>query len=135
MTATVFDLQTLFHAIDAERQRQQLTWTALSRHVGVSASTIRRYSQANDAEADGVLILIQWLATAPEDYITGNSMAPQKLAPPGDGPVRVDMNLVADATQDPRGVDGRTRTTIQRLVRAAQDTNQSVASLTRTTDI
>lgn len=138
MTTTVFDLQALFHAINAERQRQHLTWTALSRHVGVSGSTIRRYSQANDAEADGVLILIQWLATAPEDYITGNSVAPEKLTPPGDGPVRVDMNRVdmnrvANATQDPRGADGRTRTTIQRLVRAAQDTNQSVASLTRTT--
>ena len=70
MTTTVFDLQALFHAIDAERERQHLTWTALSRHVGVSASTIRRYSEANDAEADGVLILIQWLATAPEDFIT-----------------------------------------------------------------
>lgn len=135
MTTTVFDLQSLFHAIDAKRQRQHLSWTALSRHVGVSASTIRRYSQANDAEADGVLILIQWLATTPEDYITGNTITPQKLTPPGDGSVRVDMNLVANATQNPRGADGRTRTTIQRLVRAAQDTNQPVASLTRTADI
>ena len=131
---TVFDLRSLFHAIDAERHRQHLSWTALSRHVGVSASTIRRYSQANDAEADGVLILIQWLATAPEDYITGNTITPQKLTPPENGTVRVDMNRVANTTQDPRGADGRTRTTIQRLVRAAQDTNQPVASLTRTTD-
>ena len=135
MTTAIFDLRALFHAIDVERERQHLSWTALSRHVGVSASTIRRYREANDAEADGVLILIQWLTTAPEDYITGNSIAPQKLTPPENGPVRVDMNLVADASQDPRGADGRTRTTIQRLVRAAQDTNQSVASLTRTTDI
>ncbi len=135
MTTTVFDLQALFHAIDTERQRQHLSWTALSRHVGVSASTIRRYSQANDAEADGVLILIQWLATTPEDYITGNTITPERLPPPANGPVRVDMNRVANATQDPRGADGRTRTTIQRLVRAAQDTNQSVASLARTTGI
>ena len=135
MTTAMFDLQALFHAIDAERQRQHLSWTALSRQVGVSASTIRRYSEANDAEADGVLILIQWLATTPEDYITGSTITPEKLAPPENGPVRVDMNRVADASQDPRGADGRTRTTIQRLVRAAQDTNQSVASLTRTTDL
>ena len=58
MTTTLFDLQALFHAIDAERQEHNLSWTALSRQVGVSASTIRRYRQANDAEADGVLILI-----------------------------------------------------------------------------
>ena len=135
MTTAIFDLRALFHAIDVERERQHLSWTALSRHVGVSASTIRRYREANDAEADGVLILIQWLTTTPEDYITGNSIAAEKLTPPGDGPVRVDMNLVADASQDPRGADGLTRTTIQRLVREAQDTNQSVASLTRTTDI
>ena len=132
MTTDVFDLQALFYAIDAERQRQQLSWTALSRQVGVSASTIRRYSEANDAEADGVLILIQWLATAPEDYITANSITPEKLTPPENGPVRVDMNRVTNASKDPQGAAGRTRTTIQRLVRAAQDTNQSVASLTRT---
>lgn len=135
MTTTRFDLQALFHAIDAERQEHNLSWTALSHQVGVSASTIRRYSQANDAEADGILILIQWLATAPEDYITKNTTTPEKLTPPENGPVRVDMNRVADASKDPRGAAGRTRTTIQRLVRAAQDTNQSVASLTRTTDL
>ncbi|MEL7159093.1 MAG: hypothetical protein AAFN30_21220 [Actinomycetota bacterium] len=135
MTTTRFDLQALFHAIDAERTRQQLTWARLARHVGVSASTIRRYQDASDAEADGVLILLQWLGAAPEDYIAGSSTAPVRLTPVENGPVRVDMNLVADASQDPRGADGRTRTTIQRLVRAAQDTNQSVASLTRTSDI
>ena len=131
MTAPAFDLQRLHSDIDAKRQRQDLNWSALSREVRVAASTIRRYAHAGDAEADGVLALIQWLDEAPEDYITNNSTTPAKLPPAERGQVRVDMNRVAEATRDPRGANGRTRTTIQRLVEAAQHAGQSVVSLTR----
>lgn len=55
MTATPFDLQALFREIDAEREHQSLSWAALARQVGVAASTIRRFGEADDAEADGVL--------------------------------------------------------------------------------
>ena len=134
MTAPAFDLQRLHSDIDAKRQRQDLNWSALSREVRVAASTIRRYAHAGDAEADGVLALIQWLDAAPEDYTANNAIAPTRLPPAGRGQVRVDMSRVAEATRDPRGADGRTRTTIQRLVQAAHLSGQTVASLTRLTD-
>ena len=47
------------------------------------------------------------------------------------GYIRVDMDLVADAAGDRRGAQGRTRTTIQRLVEIAQGSGRPVASLTR----
>ena len=70
--ATLFDLQRLFRAVDAQRERHGLSWAALARQVGVAASTIRRFGEAEDAEADGVLALVIWLGAAPEDYVRGD---------------------------------------------------------------
>ncbi len=51
--------------------------------------------------------------------------------PAGSGIVRVDMELVAVANGDTHGARGRTRTTIQHLVRVASTSGQPIASLTR----
>lgn len=131
MTATQFDLRGLFQSIDAERSHRGLSWVALARHVGVATSTIRRFGEADDAEADGVLALVRWLGVAPEDYINSDSGEGRRLPPPGAGYVRVDMERVAKAKGDSRGARGKTRTTIQSLVAVAQDSGLPVAALTR----
>ena len=135
MTATQFDLRGLFQSIDAERGHQNLSWAALARVVGVATSTIRRFGEADDAEADGVLALIRWLGVAPEDYVNSASVKGKRLRPPDDGYVRVDMELFAKANGDSRGAHGRTRTSIQRLVAVSQHSGQPVASLTRLSDV
>ena len=99
-----FDLRRLFDTIDAERNRQNLSWAALGRAVGVSPSTIRPFRNASDAEADGVLALVRWLGTAPELFVEGTKGLP--LAPSGQGMVRVNMELIPQ---------GRSRTTASTL--------------------
>lgn len=135
MTATPFDLRKLFRAIDAEREHRSLSWAALGRQVGVAPSTILRFGEAGDAEADGVLALVRWLGVPPEDYVTGASVKGARLRQHGDGLVRVDMELIAKANGDPRGAQGRTRTSIQHLVEVAQRSGQPVTSLTRFSDV
>ena len=130
-----FDLHKLFAAIDAKRQHRDLSWAELSSQVGVSASTIRRFSKAHDAEADGVLALVRWLEDAPEDYISNSSVKRKLLHPPGDGYTRADMTLVAKANPESRSTNSRTRTTIQHLVETAQQSGQPVASLTRLNEV
>ncbi len=132
MTPT-FDLRGLFVAIDSERTRQGLAWTTLADRVGVAASTIRRYSDADDAEADGVLALLRWLGDVPEDHIADSTVTGRRLT--AGGYIRVDMDKVAAANGDPNGAKGRTRTTIQRLVESAQQSGQTVTSLTRRGDV
>lgn len=131
MTSRRFDLAALFGAIDAERSRRGLSWAAVSREVGVAASTIRRYEHADDAEADGVLGLVRWLGTAPEDFVVGGSMSPSQPLPDGAGLVRVDMDRVAEVDPNRRSSRTRTRTTIQRLTAAAQRHARPIAALTR----
>lgn len=135
MADTLFDLGRLFESVAAQRERLRLSWAALSRQVGVATSTIRRFGESDDAEADGVLALLRWLDAVPEDFIDGGRVAGERLASCGEGVVRVDMELIAAAEGDKRGARGRTRTTIQRLATVAEHAGQSVASLTRLSDL
>ncbi|MEM7338110.1 MAG: hypothetical protein AAF467_05650 [Actinomycetota bacterium] len=135
MARSLFDLRALFVAVDAERDRRGLSWAALSQQVGVAPSTIRRFANADDAEADGVLATLQWLDAIPERFVADAEVNGTPLSPASDGHVRVDMDMVAKANGDPRGANGRTRTTIQTLVAAANRSGQPIASLTRRTDL
>lgn len=107
----------------------------MSRQVGVAPSTIRRFGEADDAEADGVLALIGWLGDAPEDYVRDDVVGGKRLPDAGGRFVRVDMELVTSAKADPAGVRGRTRASIQVLVGVAQRSGRTVASLTRLSDV
>jgi hypothetical protein len=135
MGSVRFDLAGLFAAIDAKRADRGLSWAALSREVGIAASTIKRFADADDAEADGVLALIRWVGEAPEEFIDGVTSAGEPLTAGDQGFVRVDIELVAEASGEPGGAKGRTRTTIQRLAAAAHGSQQSVASLTRLSEV
>lgn len=126
-----FDLQSLFLAVDAQRVALELSWAALGRLVGVDPSTIRRFGTADDAEADGVLALVRWLEVPPEDFVSGGLEGGERLAPPGMGMVRVDMDAVREL--DSSVSAGRSRTTIRRLVAVATEAGRTVASLTRVT--
>lgn len=135
MATPMFDLGALFQAVDAERERRTLSWAATSRQIGVASSTIRRFAEADDAEADGVLATLQWLNATPEQFITNSDIAGIRLHPASDRHVRVDMHRIAEAIGDPRGANGRTRTTIQTLATAANRSGLPIASLTRLTDL
>ena len=92
------------------------------------------FEHADDAEADGVLAVIRWLQSAPEDYMPEATVTATPLAV-DDWYVRVDMELVTTASGDPGGANGRTRTTILHLARVASQSRRSVASLTRLSDV
>ena len=105
---------------------------ALAREVGVSASTIRRFRTAADAEADGVLALITWLGDPREAFIIDSSVGGAPLPPAGIGMIRVDMDLVIEVASGGRTAN---RTTIQRLAIAAQASGRTVASLTHWSEV
>lgn len=135
VTSPRFDLHALFVAVDEERRARGLSWSGAANDIGVATSTIRRYRVADDAEADGVLAVLCWLGAAPEAFIEGVPGVGQPLQKPRSGYVRVDMGEVVRATGHRRAGDNRTRTTIQRLVESAQLADQSVASLTRVSEV
>lgn len=129
-TTSPFSLDGLYRAVDRERLKRALSWAAVAREVGVAASTIRRMEGASDAEADGVLALVRWLAVPPEAFVAVSAVAGEKLLLPGTGYVRVDMSIIeAVICQQERR--RRSRISIQQLVAIAQTSRRPVASLTR----
>ena len=130
-----FDLNQLNLQIDQARRDRDLTWSAISQETGVATSTIRRFATATDAEADGVLVLIGWLGVAPEQFVVDSSVAGTQLPPADEGIIRVDMSRLVDLPTWPRRSRAGTRTTIQRLVMAAQVSETTIASLTHSSPI
>lgn len=127
-----FDLRGLYEAIDVERDSRGMSWSGVAREVGVAASTIRRFRDAEDAEADGVLALIRWLGHVPEDYVKHGIVEGKPLRSGGSDYVRVDMELLSRANEKGGSVNlGPTRTTIQILVDVAQRSGRPVEELTR----
>jgi hypothetical protein len=124
------DLNELSQHIDTARVERELTWAEISRQVGVATSTIRRFATVSDAEADGVLSLIGWLGVAPERFIINSNVDGSPLPDARDGVIRVDMARIAEA-ESRRTTRVGSRTTIQRLVAAAQGSGTSVSSLTK----
>ncbi len=64
-----FDAAALYEAMDAERQRRDITWTQVARETRVSASTITRTRLGGRMEVDGMLNLVGWLGRPVEDFV------------------------------------------------------------------
>lgn len=127
--AVRFDLHQLFDAIESERRHRKIGWAALSEQVGVSTTTIRRYREAKDAEADGVLALLRWLNVEPEHFTNSNQRG-QKLPSVSAEIVRVDTAKIAAAVDQP-AIAKRSRRTIQQLVDDGTRSELPIAALTR----
>lgn len=127
-TTMPFDLAELYRSVDRVRRESDMTWKEMSRQVGVAASTIRRFQEAPDAEADGVLALIGWVGVTPEHFVAETAIVGEPLPNVGGGVVRVDMTRIAESTGS-RSLS--TRTSIQRLVTIAQAAGHPISSFTR----
>lgn len=127
-----FDLNRLSQRIDATRTERHISWSQISQEVGVSASTIRRFATATDAEADGVLALIEWLGVPPEHFVVNSKVAGVLLPPPRNGTIRIDMSRLAELPAWPRRTPTGTRTTIQRLAATRLATRAASGSRSRT---
>jgi hypothetical protein len=109
-----FRLDALFAAIDQERQRRSLTWTALAREIGGpatgprtgSVSTIKGLRDRQVAEGDGVLQILRWLQRTPESFVPGHPLAdaPEAALPhvPTGGVLRFDAPALHVALEQRR---------------------------------
>lgn len=64
-----FNAEALYHALDKERQRREMTWTDISKEIRVSASTIARTKKGGRMEVDGMIAMVSWLGVPVETFI------------------------------------------------------------------
>nr|WSX48868.1 helix-turn-helix domain-containing protein [Streptomyces sp. NBC_00974] len=61
MTAYRLDTPELFARLDDMRQQAGMSWRALARHLGVSASTLSRLRDGHRPDADALVTFLAWL--------------------------------------------------------------------------
>ena len=64
-----FDSKALYQALDEQRLRRDMTWTEISKEIGVSASTIRHTKDGGRMEVDGMIAMVDWLGAKVETFI------------------------------------------------------------------
>src|SRR5262245_11057248 len=73
MAKLKFNPQALFDAVDARRRERGMTWTDLSKELGISASTIKGMMKRQwGIELDGVIGLARWVGRTVESFAGGD---------------------------------------------------------------
>lgn len=65
------DVRSLYAALDATRQRKDLSWRQLAKELGVSASTISRMAQGLKPDVTAFASMTTWLQLPAEDFYVG----------------------------------------------------------------
>ncbi len=64
-----FDANALYQALDKQRLSRGMTWTDISKEIGVSASTITRTKLGGRMEVDGMIQMVNWLGVPVETFL------------------------------------------------------------------
>jgi transcriptional regulator with XRE-family HTH domain len=71
MAKAHLDVDSLYAALDKEREARDLSWRSLAKEVGVSPSTMSRMANGQKPDVDSFAALTAWLGTNPETYLVG----------------------------------------------------------------
>ncbi len=64
-----FDSKALYRAIDEQRKDRGMTWSDVSKEIGVSTSTITGTKRGGRMEVDGMLAMVYWLDVPVETFV------------------------------------------------------------------
>lgn len=64
-----FDSKALYQALEQKRKERGLTWSDISREIGVSSSTMTRTKHGGRMEVDGMIAMVGWLDEKVETFI------------------------------------------------------------------
>ena len=64
-----FDSKALYNAINTQREGRGMTWTDVSKEIGVSTSTITGTKKGGRMEVDGMLAMVHWLGESAETFV------------------------------------------------------------------
>jgi len=74
-----FDTQALYAALDERRRDSGLSWTEMSRAIGVGAGTLQRLARGGRINADLMLACTSWLGRQVDDFVDPDFEHPNEL--------------------------------------------------------
>lgn len=79
MPETTIDVDALYAALDAKRQKTDYSWRELARRLEISPSTLTRMAQGRRPDLDAFASLLRWLGMSADAFMRP-SKAKQKEA-------------------------------------------------------
>lgn len=64
-----FDAKALYDALEKRRMQQGMSWSDISREIGVSSATITRTRLGGRMEVDGMIAMVDWLGEKVETFV------------------------------------------------------------------
>ena len=64
-----FNAEALYEALNSERKRRGISWSAIGEEIGVAPATMQRLKRGGRLEVDGVLAMVGWLGRSVEDFV------------------------------------------------------------------
>lgn len=103
-----FDFSSFYAALDATRDRKDLTWKEVGEATNISAATLTRMRQGKRPDADSLAVLAAWAGLNPADFVGTTMRAPAEALALISSHLRSDPNLTKEGA-----------TAIDEMVRAA----------------
>jgi transcriptional regulator with XRE-family HTH domain len=103
-----FDFSSFYAALDATRDRKDMTWKEVGEATNVSPATLTRMRQGKRPDADSLAELAAWAGLNPADFVRNTMRAPAEALALISSHLRSDPNLTKESA-----------TAIDEMVRAA----------------
>jgi transcriptional regulator with XRE-family HTH domain len=69
MPETTIDVDALYAALDAKRQKEGWSWRELARNLEISPSTLTRMAQGRRPDLDAFATLLRWLGMSADAFM------------------------------------------------------------------
>ena len=134
MPSNDFSLQSLYAALDAQRQERGYSWLRATREMAqhgkrhpLSPSTVKGMRTKALAEADGVLAMLRWLGRSPESFLHCHETGERSACLPDIPSGKV---LRFDTTKIYAALDARRLERKMTWAKVAEEVGLGVSSLT-----
>jgi transcriptional regulator with XRE-family HTH domain len=98
MARIVVDVNALYEALDAKRDRHELSWREVANQLDLSPSTFTRMAQGQRPDIDAFTTLLDWLEMPAEKYARPVGK-PQPIGSTRDRPL-VEITTLLRSSQD-----------------------------------
>jgi transcriptional regulator with XRE-family HTH domain len=112
MPETTIDVDALYAALDAKRQKTDCSWRELARRLEISPSTLTRMAQGRRPDVDAFATLLRWLGMSADAF----------MRPTTKGKPKEDVNTVAMISsylRADRNIDPEDAVALEDIIKAA----------------
>jgi transcriptional regulator with XRE-family HTH domain len=110
MPETTVDVDALYAALDAKRQKEALSWRELAGNLRISPSTLTRMAQGRRPDVDAFATLLRWLGMSADAFMRSSTRKKEEV----NAVAMISSYLRAD-----RNIDAKDAEALEDILKAA----------------